>query len=257
MGFPGSILLTQGDEFKTYPTKRLPLGTRGYTRDGRVFHFAQNGGIALARGILVQAAAVILGRDTHLVSTAGYTTNSTKIVLHPSTKGYFSTDNAYAEGYLWVSDSTGSTGQGQLVQIQSVSKSTSTGTKVTLHLKQEARFTKVSSTKQEMGVTPNLYGRLVVMPTSATACPVGVTPRSVSANCFFWLQTWGASCVKTAAALLAVAGVIPSTVTAGAVTKLTTMSTGAAKNIGRPTIGHVLEVGAANEYALINLMLAP
>lgn len=257
MSFPGSVLLNQGDIYKQSATQIHPLGTRGYTRDGRVFRYSRNGGVALVRGKLVQSAVNITGVDTTLLGTTHYaTTNSTRIQVMPSTKGLFSTADAYKDGLLYVSDTTASTGQGQYVQIYSHTKSTSTATAVQIYLRQGDVLTKGLTTKAELGVQKNRYDDVVVYPVAATGIPLGVPPRAITIAYYFWLQTWGPACVLCGAALTYDNVCVPSTAATGTFLKMSTKST-ATGTFERPRLGHALEVGAAGEYTLVELMLAP
>jgi hypothetical protein len=274
MGFPGSVLLNQGDVFAQTSDKRHPLGTRGYTRDGRVYRYARAGGTNLEVGKLMQMPAHIVNWDKNLhpssIHGSSVSTNSTYVYVHfrvISTGTLPTSANVVADGYLIVNDGTG---QGQYVQIASNTASTSTLAKNTCRTKVVFREGEhltarlaVSSgwgasggaTGSQVGLIRNPYDKVIVSAKHATGTGIvlGVTPRAVTANYYFWLQTWGpAVCLCDTAATIGYAAVRSAT-DIGAYRQNTTLDVG----ITQPQIGQMLQTGVDTEYEMINLNLAP
>lgn len=279
MAFPGSVCLRGGDIYRTSTVQIYPLGTRGYTNDGRVFRYTKNGATALTVGSLIQAEAVGTEADDQLVVTAkGVTSGSTKITANLSTNIALTAAcpvNEYKEGYLFVNDGTG---EGQMVQIASheLVTSAASGGHTTIMFMDYAEFTtavSTASTASELGLVKNLYDDVIEFPATMTAPPVGIAPRAVAANAYFWLQTWGVATCKVNSAGTGIPAVglplMPATV-AGDVSRpallaSTKFTSGGAFDgaratfmaIGRPIIGTCVEVGADGETGLIDLKLAP
>lgn len=202
MSFPGSVLLDQGEIFKPHVTKRFPLGTRGYTRDGRAFRYARAGAAALVPGMLIQAPAV----DTEVVAQeyadstdwAAPTTNST--VFYLSTDTTIATANFFKDGYFMVTAGSTSNVIGQMVQIESHSGAAgaagATGV-VKVYPYSEERLTAAFTTANTVSIIANPYNNVIVsLDAAPTGIPVGVCPASVTAAYYFWLQTWGMACMR-------------------------------------------------------------
>ncbi len=201
MSFPGSILLSGADVLQTTTTKRHPLGTRGYTRDGRVFRYARNGATALVPGKMVQSSA----DSTLRVVKAGTTkisANSSKVTALTTGTGIFTSLNYFADGYLSFNTSSTAKGAGMMAQIKYNSTQTATATgKVVFNFHSGDAFyaaagtTYVGTTSAYLRVILNPYDRVIVRPTAnASAAVVGVPVRPVAASAYFWVQTWGPCC---------------------------------------------------------------
>lgn len=262
-GFPGSVLLSQGDILLEYSEKRHPLGTRGYTRDGRVFRYAKSSA-AIGRGRLVQAAApsalddaLSLAASTDCNTT--YTTDSKTIYL--SSGNSIATANCFDDGYLFVSSGTSHTGQ--YAQIKDSPKhSGAAGTFADITIYTDEGWTKALTTSCKVGLIRNVYDDVRVCDTSVasgtlTSMQVGVTVRAISAaDKYFWLQTWGPCACITHAALTIGMKIQAATAT-GSTDGVISVVTTKALNLKRIDLGQVLQVGAANTAALIYLQLAP
>jgi len=261
MSFPGSVLLSQGDVHKEYSTSRsLPLGTRGYTRDGRVFRWAKSSA-AISCGRVCQAAAPS-GLDDALDLSTAYTYTTDSIKFYLSSASSIATANCFNDGYLFVS--SGSSHIGQYAQIKSVPRSTGLAAKyAAITIYPEDTFTKALSTACAVGLIRNVYDDVKMMANVAAgalgAMTVGVTVKAISAaDKYFWLQTWGPCSVITAGAALNL-GRRVQVATATASSGAAGISTTKALNMHRIAIGQVLQVGSTStsSSALIYLMLAP
>jgi len=265
MGFPGSVLLSQGEIYKESSTKVLPMGTRGYTRDGRSFRYAKSSA-AIAVGRLVQAATISALDDAQALAASTdvkttYSTDSHKFYL--SSKSSMTTANAFRDGTLFISSGTGI---GQYAQVKSHDNWTAAASKypsVTIY--PEDSFSVKPTTSVKVGLIRNVYDDVKVADTSVakgawTGMMVGVTPRAISAaDKYFWLQTWGPCACRTQAALHLGRRVIATTATnsTDGTVGTPTSSTVAKLSVTQVTIGQCLQVGAANTAALIYLQLAP
>jgi hypothetical protein len=272
MAFPGSVLLS-GDQYIQTSDKRHPLGTRGYTRDGRVFRYAENGAAALAAGTAVQQAVPIVNwhRQLH-PSTYDYGTTipagSTYLYVHfrAISSGTLPTSaNILADGYMFVNDGTGN---GQYLQIQSNTLSTSTLAAAACRTKVVFREGEIltsklhassgvggGSTDSVVGLLKNKYKDVVTSAKSATGTGVvvGVAPIAVTANYYFWLQTWGPACVLIDTAATIANRVQRSATDVGA---LMDGSSGAV-HLNQPELGQWLATGVDTDYGLADLMIAP
>lgn len=282
MGGPffNSVLLTQGDIYRDLGTvQKYPLGTRGYTRDGRVFRFALNGGVALAVGRLVQSEAVPTFADDQTINTAGtVTSGATKCALLFSTNVASTgknTANYYNEGYMFVNDGQG---EGQLVRIwkhESFTSDTAMGVSTIQFMPGDELTTRVS-TASEIGVIANPYQRVIIPANAVSGIILGIAPRHVDASDYFWLQTWGPSTclVFSTNSNIPAAGfpAVQAATTVGSVMRYYGDATTKKSSVGlcfstgwRPSqillskqpIGTVMEVGADDEYGMIDLKLAP
>ncbi len=278
MAFPGSVCLRGGDIYRTSSIQIYPLGTRGYTNDGRAFRYTKNGAVALVVGSLIQAEApdAQFSDDQLTVTGKGIAAGSTKITARFSTNstGGVSVDQ-YKEGYLFVNDGEG---EGQMVQIVTHELATTAGAGgvSTVQFMDYGEFTEAVSTAttaSQMGFIKNLYDDVIEFPAVMTSVPVGIAPRGVAANFYFWLQTWGIAPCKVNSADTGIPAVgfplMPATI-AGDVSRPFLLastkgtSAGAFDNArdtfiaaARPILGACVEVGADGETGLIDLKLAP
>lgn len=201
--FASSVLLDNGDIYKESSTKKYPIGTRGFTRDGRVYRYTKNGGVALTPGTLIQAEAVnsdmVAQELADSTDWAVPTTGSTLIRL--STDTSMATANFFNDGYLMVTAGTTGNEVGQVVQVQSSPGTTGTAGPAycpEIFVYSEDKLVTALTTSNTVSLIKNPYDDVVlaVMNDAAiTAMPVGVCPISVTVNYYFWLQTWGMTCV--------------------------------------------------------------
>ncbi|KKN36497.1 hypothetical protein LCGC14_0773200 [marine sediment metagenome] len=199
MGGPffNSVLLNQGDIYKQYSANQgnKPLGTRGYTKDGRAFRWCKNGGTALAIGRVIQSEAVPgdFSDDISIEAGQGVTSGTTKVAMNWTTAlaSLGTTADNYKDGYLFVNDGPG---EGQMVQIlkqEAWTSLTTLSAVSTLQFMPGDEFTTAVTTASELGIVKNLYDDVIIPTNALTGVILGVTPRAVSANYWFWVQTWG------------------------------------------------------------------
>lgn len=199
--FASSVLLGNGDIYKESVTKKYPLGTRGFTRDGRVYRYAKNGGVALTPGTLIQAEAVnsdmVAQPLADSTDWAVPTTSSTLFRLSTATS--MATADFFIDGYLMVTAGTTGNEVGQVMQIQSCPGSTATAGPAycpEVYVYSEDKLVTALTTSNTVSLIKNPYDDVVIAvmnDAAITSIPVGVCPISVQANYYFWLQTWGMS----------------------------------------------------------------
>jgi hypothetical protein len=269
MSFPGSVLLSAGDILNQSATKVLPLGTRGYTRDGRVFRYARNGGTALKAGYLVQSSVPLTGDLALKQGATKLSANTTKIKIITAANAVMSTINAYADGYFYCYSTTTAEGAGLYAQIKSHSTESATATGlVTINFADSGRLysgigtTYLASTiGAKVAVMRNPYDKVVVKPAgAATALAVGVPVRPITASYYFWLQTWGACPLRVGKVHTIGYNIgLGTDATAGIAQGATVGTTFTKTTWGRGinAVGSAMTTGVAGEARLVYLKLAP
>lgn len=196
---------------------------------GSTYTIVQNGGSAIASGLLVQSPATIGANHTGLavVGLAAANPIGSKTIT-VTLGGTAVTANQYAGGYAVVSAGTGI---GQTFRIASHPAQTSTSGNVTLTL-EDALSVAITSTDSKVSLTLPQYGGpngtnvsthgVVVSPTSATGRTIGVTVYPLVASTatvpsYGWIQTKGAVAVLNDSATAVGLDVMPSSSVAGAV----------------------------------------
>ncbi len=276
MSFPGSVLLTGDAILKLTSAKILPLGTRGYTRDGRVFRYSRAAGTALAAGLICQQSAATTSEAVR-TGTTEIKANTTKVSVMTTGTGPFTTANSYADGYLYVDSSSTARARGIYAQIKShtTQTATSTGVVVINFYSGDTLYsgtTNIGSTLSQLRVIRNPYDKIIVKPAGVlTGIVTGVTVRPVTASYYFWQQTWGPCPVRSEGVLDVGDSVGPCTgATAGVVdgdtstsqiisTKaaLAFSSKGLRYRIGIGAVGTCMATGAAGRARMVFLKIAP
>lgn len=168
------------------------VGQKFDTSDGREMVLVSNGAVALAAGVLVQAAA----EDTNfeklaMTVPAAYpaTAGSTKVLVTASANVL--NEGLYDGGYLIVASGTGI---GQMLKIAHQAPAASAATfVVTL---EDPIVTTLDATSK-ITLIQNPYANVIISPTSHSAGPVGVSLYPLAAAV---APTWnGTTGVKTAA----------------------------------------------------------
>jgi len=233
----GAIKPAQGI-YEESATAKADVGTRIQVGD-RTFFYAYAGGTALVAGTLVNAAGWIAGTlEVDLAVGTAAAIGSYSVPNITSAAAW----TTLAEGYLVISDAVG---EGHIYKIKSskANADTSTSTDVTLYDPLAVALTTAS--KVEL-LTSQYYDLDIA---SAITDPVtGVPPIAVTANYYFWCQTWGPCALLVGATTAAGDMLVPHT-TDGSV------SPGAAytSNI----VGYSLTAGTAGDYPGATLRLAP
>lgn len=257
-GFPGSILLSEKNIREETSDKRHPLGTRGYTRDGRVFRYAKAGATNLTIGHMNQTPAAHADFTDGGALLLAATTLSTSITL-TITGASITTANCFADGYMMSKDNTG---QGQMAMIKSHPITGTAATTCKFNLQEDSTLTAAVTTGTTVfGFWHNLYYDVIVCPGSApTGIAVGVNIMGITASYYFWIQTWGPCLVECDAAVVVGSGVTIDSSSAGSI--LAVGSTGNSTTTlllmhTRPMSGTAIEVGNAADHGLIFLTISP
>lgn len=258
MSFPVTVGLDIGMEKLTYAANQngRVLGTRAVTPDGRVFRWALAGAVAIEAGHLVQTAAEV-GGSIHVngltvvnTTVTGVTTITVTMATTPTVA------NQYADGFLTVDTSPG---QAMYKVKSNTAADSGANAEFTLYESDEIKNPLTSGTTL-VGFRRNPYTSVIIMPTTVTGAPIGVTPINVAIGGYFWLQTWGECLVNIDAAPLAGRRLIFTGDSAG---NLDIQSTGSAdadaqSESAHPTIGIAQTGGAgADKYHRIFLTLSP
>lgn len=250
MAFPNTVYGRLGDAKAESSTAKLPLGTRMVLPDGRVYRYTKNGAVALSIARLCQESVVVSGHGVDLAVASAAAIGATTVTLTNATTAI--TANEYAQGYLFVNDVDG---EGQICTIKSHPAEATGSGSVVMTLEAEDALTVALTTSSQVGLRYNPYKNVLVNPTTATGVPVGVTPISVTANYYFWLQTWGPAAVLTNGTVIVGKTVAPGATTPGSVDVYPLNSVDASGQ--QPVVGIVQTVGATTEYSLVYLTIAP
>ena len=266
MSFPVTIEGGQADIVKESATALHPVGTRMVLEDGRVFRYALNGGTALSKGKLCSNALAEGDEYEDLTSQDAATTaddNITLLVAY-STASVTCAADRFKEGYMYVNTGTGA---GQVVQIaKNDAGGSSTGATVKIYFKEDEYLSAALDTSSsKIGLVKNLYDSVVVHSKCTNYAPgyvpVGIPPIEVTANYYFWLQTWGPAAVLEGAnlSLGKKARIGSSTGADGEVRHfgVLTSGNGTGAAVELPSIGIVIAGSTDTEYALVFLTLAP
>jgi len=211
------------------------IGTRVQVGD-RVFYYAYAGGTALAAGKLLENAALTPEVNKACGTAAAAGAYEVTNITTAAAQLYL------AEGYLSVNDGAG---EGLTYKIKSskANASTSTSTDVTLY----DPIVTALTTSSEVTLMHSPYYDLDLSAT-ITNHIVGVAPIPVTANYYFWCQTWGPCALLQTSTDAAGSIMVPHT-TDGSVTTLSVYTS----NI----VGFNMVVGANTEYRLAWLRITP
>lgn len=273
MSFPGSVLLSGADILKITSAKIHPLGTRGYTRDGRVYRYARNGGTALKAGFVVQSATPSAYEILYTTGTTELFANSTKVKVKSGTGARLTTKNSYADGFVYLQTSSTLKGSGLYAQIKSHTTETlsATGVATVYFYSGDGLYsptTNCGSTNASLGIIPNPYDKVIVKPAGKkTALVVGVPNRPVTANYYFWVQTWGPCPIKgsdttdvgtaVGASTAATAGTVGGVTDTGKTSGAAGLVWSVVRDCLGDSIGHAMVAGSAGKCRMVFLKLAP
>jgi hypothetical protein len=204
--FAAPVQLYGQDSFTSSTTQMHPLGTRGYTSDGRRFRYAQVGGTDTVAGSLYQSSVPVAN---HLANTPPAVAIGARSFTYTpgATAG---AANLYAEGFMQVSTTPG---LGYTYQVSGHAAITS-ATAFTLNLVDPIQVALTTSSR--VGLLAHPYKNVIVAATTVTAAAVGVAPCVIGDVEYGWLATWGpcASLINGTPGIGI--GVVSSATTAGA-----------------------------------------
>jgi len=258
MSFPTTVGLEIGMEKLTYAANQngRVLGTRAVTPDGRVFRWARNGGVAIETGHLVQTAAK-LSSSVHVngltvinATVTGVTTITVTMATTPTTR------DLYADGWLTID-----TSPGQAMYRVKGNDAADSGADAEIRLYESDEIKNpLTSGTTTVGLQRNAYVSVIIMPTTVTGAPIGVTPINVAIAGYFWLQTWGECLVNLDTAPLAGTRLVFTGDSAGNLDIQSTSSADAGANQESllPTLAIAQTIGAgADKYHKVFLTISP
>jgi hypothetical protein len=234
-------------------TQNDHIGTKLVFPDGRVFRYAQCGAVAITRNLMQQgpdpAAAGSPSSSKFLsITQTGYpqVAGDTDITVLVTT-GSAVPDNAFAGGFVQFT-----TGTNKDTYRVLASKLDATDTE--LHLLLDSPIRNAIAATAKMTVTPPRWYKTIVTPvTTATEAAAGVPLIDVTISYYYWAQTKGPCpmTVDTGDTLVigGMAGIPATNAVAG------TCGNATATGYAFPVYGRVLAISAADETALIDLLL--
>jgi hypothetical protein len=263
--------------YKPHAVGRHKLGTRLTFPDGRVFRYMKCGGTGITLARVIGAAALDASLDSDLGLQEARTTaewDAGDYTVRIATSGATSSTglrvaNYFADGYIWVNDEAG---QGQMLSVKSHGIETATGSTagIDITISDESLLTIALSTASEVGLYRNVYKD--VRPhtnTTAGGIALGVAPVTVTANYYFWGQTWG-PCPVLVGSTLATAGQAVGVLNDTGGSTLTEVAgccyplnstkdfDSVAKALAASKVGYTLMVGTADtECSLVFLTISP
>lgn len=220
--------LSPQDIFTHSSTQGLPLGTRGESKDGRMFRYAKAGGTALVAGNLLQSPAEITNHAGLTPAAAAIGATTVTVTLG----GTAATANQYAEGYLCTSTTPG---HGYTYKIKSHPAADASATLV---LTLEDPLVVALTTASTVDMCLNPYAGVIQSPTTETGVPVGVANFVMTDAYYGWIQTAGVASVLCQGTLAIGETAVVSNGTAGAV------EAGADATDPQPVVGRAINAGS-------------
>jgi len=244
MGFPTDSYGPSEVVFTQSAAQKAPLGTRLRLRDGRVFVYVKNGGVALVAGNAIQKAVTGADHIKDLVPGANVAIGATTLTI---TNGATTavTANMFKDGFLYVNAGAG------LAHCYTIKSNTAAAVNVafTVVLYEWCPIqVALTTATSKCGIVKNPYDGVVQATVGVGATVVGVAVKALTISYYGWIQTWGPAAVLTAGTVVIGCPVSVLT-TAGAVGPTAAVTT--------PIVGWVMAVGATTEHSLISLVISP
>lgn len=175
------------DIYTTSTTQKYEVGTKLVYSDGRVFRYAKNGGVALAKAYMTTSEALVARAVDELQTTYGTSAEigDVEIDIDVTTGGTWA-DNEYSGGFMIVNKATGI---GDVYKILANAINDSDDTLMRVRLETPLR-TALDATS-ELTLIKSPWQEVDVMPTTAEGTPAGIPLVAVAANSYCWLQTGG------------------------------------------------------------------
>lgn len=204
--------------YETSETQKYVLGTVLKTEDGRSYRYAQAGGTALIAGNILTSAA-IGGATTTAQTNLAIATSG--VVGDPFGYATISTTtqpaDTFRDGYYCVEATTAANGRGTMYKLASHGALTAASQKLNFADGETLRVATLAGTST-VRLVANPYKKLVQSAaTTAVGAVMGGAPLAVTANYFFWCQTWGPFNALAAGAVTAGRTLLNSVAVAGAV----------------------------------------
>lgn len=231
------ILAAPGDLTLNTATAQATVGSCATTPDGRRFRYCKAGGTALVPGKLQQAPAEVTNHQNLVPAAAAIGATSVTVTLGATA----ATANQYAGGYLVV---TITPGQGYQYLIKSHPAADASAT-LTLTLEDPIQV--ALTTASNVDLIANPYNGVIVNPTTASSCPVGVAVYPITAEYYGWIQTGGVANILVDDQTAVVGTLLSaSNQAAGAVEPFTGV---------QAPVGYAVTGGATTDYVAVKLIL--
>lgn len=269
MAFPDIVYLQQGDQFKQRTLAQGPLyipGQKGMTANGDIYRYAQVGAVAMVVGKLYQAPIPVTNHvlQTAAAAAVGATTvavtlGNTAVVANDYINGNLVVDLASNTGfgYIYTIDAHPAVaGSGVFTVPLAGSPSRTIPTNVAegalLLTGSESVQVAIATTANSVSLIPNNWKKVILSVVNlTTAVLAGVSVVAAAIGSWCWIKTRGNAMVLTDNTTVVIgAPAITSTVTAGAVSLLTTTNV-----ITSPVIGIFTRVAASASYSTVFLQI--
>jgi hypothetical protein len=218
-------------------TQLAELGTRVAFADGRVFRYAKAGAVNLSPGKFVKAGGIVA--QTNVTVTSAAAVGSYNVTLTTS-----SAITTAEEGFLQINDEAG---EGIQYKIKSCAANTTTATSTDIELYDP--IATALTTSSQATVLYNPYEQAEIA-SAVTDLLLGVPPIVVTAEYYFWAQTWGVANVYS-----------EGTPAAGTMVQVSINSNPAGVTTCAADttlqVGFMLVVGVDTEYKPVWLNIAP
>lgn len=218
------------------------LGEKISFYDGREFVYSKNGSVALALARVIQAEVPEANHDELACIAAAVGVTSLTVTLGATA----ALENAYAEGFLVINESTTAARIGQIYKIKD-HKAADASAELILNLFDPLRT--AITTNEEATLMKFPTKDVIIHPSPNTAGIVGIPLIPVTALYYFWSQVRGVTSVLT-----------DGTVVIGQHVRISDNVDGAVEPLDRDgtaedelAVGQVLEVGADTEASIIGL----
>jgi hypothetical protein len=175
------LVILQG-LFELSATPLHKMGTRMQLADGRVFFYALDGGSGLSAGHLNFSRGTISGHED--VDTSAQEIGDKVVTVTPATSE-IALVNEFAEGFVSVRETVGA---GQIRKIKSHPSAPSTTFDVLMTLYDPWTTAITAASQADLIHNPQYK---VNESDTASKLPAGVPLLAVTADYYFWNQTWG------------------------------------------------------------------
>ena len=185
----GSVV---ADPYTESATQLFALGTK-LVYGNNVYRYGQLAASIVLAGKLVQHAAIV-ANHTNMTATAVTAVGATDISVE--TVGTNMTLNQYTDGYLWVNDHGGGTGEGQTLRIKS-NPAHNHGDDPSVVITTYDPLVTALTTASQVAVLANPYSALVVAPTTEAGKIMGATVIDMTASYYGWFTVSGPQALLT------------------------------------------------------------
>ena len=181
-----------GFEKQTHNKKRATYGATMALPDGRIFRYVENGGTAIAEGLVVASEAPAGNHDDDLVVATSSTVGGLTIGI--TLGGTAAAKNLYAEGF--IRPNLASTTPHEMYKIRSHPQIDSSGSGTFTIDEPDGFQTAITAGTDSVGLIKSPYKDIVVAPAAVAGRFIGVTCADLEADYFGWVQVAGLANAK-------------------------------------------------------------